>query len=289
VPVIYHRIPERRVYGKPLGRHFKWDTRNYLYQTREVAGVPVLLKRYIAILNQGQVGSCTGNEQTGVLGTGPFFSTLPVGTDLNEAFALRIYSAAEDIDGDGPYPPNDNGSSGQSAAQAAKNMGLISGYTHATTVSAMSNAIQSGVPVGVGVNWYSSFDNPPQSGVISISPGAYVRGGHEFEVRGDDPGAQMFYCDNSWGTSYGLNGSFQMPYSVMDRLFSEGGDCTVCVPLSQPAPGPGPGPAPGKPTPADVALDAVAGPWAARNRIRPDLVKLKAAITQWETDSGLSA
>lgn len=285
--VVYHRIPEIVVPGKPLGRHYKWDSRNdaYLFTVSgPVRRTPTLFRRRIPILNQGQVGSCTGNEQTGVLGTDPFFITIPANLTLDESFALMVYSGAENIDGDGPYPPNDNGSTGQSAAQYVLNQHLISGYQHATDVNSMATALQSG-PVGIGINWYSSFDAPNASGVITIAPGAYVRGGHEVEVRGVDPDAQMFYADNSWGTSWATNGSFQIPYVVMDRLFSEGGDCTVCIPITSPAPTPSPV---STATVADKALYQVAGPWAQGPRARSDLRTLKAAILQWEADSGLT-
>jgi len=198
--------------------------------------------------------------------------------DLDEAFALKDYSGAEDIDGDGPFPPNDNGSSGQSAAQWTLNQKLISGYTHASSSADMADALQDG-PVIVGVNWYDSFDNPGSGGLISVSPGASVRGGHEFLVRGCKVSDQLFLADNSWGASWGNAGSMEFSFATMDRLFSEQGDCTVSIPLSQ-AP---PVPVPPVPQTADQALWDVAGPWAAQVRTRPDLVTLKASLETWKT------
>lgn len=279
--ITWQRIPEHVVPGMRLGRHVKRDSRSALYpyrhDRREVTAQ--LWARNIPILDQGDVGSCTGNAETGCLGTDPFWQDLPAGhPTLNEKEALRLYSAAEDIDGDGPYPPNDNGSTGPSVCQAALNAGLISGYTHASDVTTMAQALQAG-PVIVGVNWYDSFDTPASDGTISISPGAQVRGGHEFVVRGVDPSASMFHADNSWGTSWGDQGSMQFSYATMERLFSESGDCTVSVPLSQPAPVP-------VPTDPDAALWAVAGPWCAQTRTRPDLVALKAALVAWHAAKG---
>ena len=273
-------IPEEIVPGHRLGRHFHYDSRSaaYAYRrdpARELAAV--LHKRDVPILDQGNVGSCTGNAMTGCLGTDPVFGDLPPAhPTLDEAEALKLYSAAETIDGDGPYPPNDNGSSGTSVMQAAKNTGLISGYTHATSVVDMSAALQD-QPVIIGISWYSSFDTPASNGVIAISKGAYVRGGHEVEVRGDDPAAQQFFADNSWSASWGLNGSFVIPYAVMERLLAEQGDCTVPVPLSQPAPQP----VPPAPADADTTLWATAGPWCVLTRTRPDLVTLKASLQAW--------
>jgi len=246
--VVYRKhIPEEIVPGKRLGRHIKRDSRSLRYAYRSTmpaeAAKDVLWQRHIPILDQGDVGSCTGNEEVGCLGTGPLWDSLPgnVRITLNEHLALSIYSDAEMIDGDGPYPPNDNGSTGTSVAQVALNRGLISGYTHAASVSEMVDALQHG-SVGVGGNWYDSMDHPDSNGFVSISPNAYVRGGHEFEVRGVRVADKLFFADNSWGTVYASSGSFTFSFDTMDRLFSEQGDCTVCVPLSQPAPVPTPNP-----------------------------------------------
>src|SRR6185312_4773152 len=187
----------------PLGRHVRHDSRSlaYRFQTtgRELA--EVLHVRHIPILDQGQVGSCTGNAETGALGSDPLYGTLTTAEKvLNERTALALYSAAETIDGDGPYPPNDNGSSGLSVAQAAKNEGLISGYTHCLSLADFTAALQTG-PVMLGCNWYDSFDTP---------------------------------------TGWGVGGSFVMGWGTLERLLSEQGDGTVPLPLSAPAPVPVP-------------------------------------------------
>lgn len=246
----------------PLGRHVHHDSRNLLYPYQRTAPVlkTVLLARHIPILDQGQVGSCTGNGEVGCLGTDPNFAALPAGTVLDEAEALKIYSGAETIDGDGPYPPNDNGSSGPSAAKAAMQLGLISGYVHCLSLNDVLDALQTQA-VSIGINWYDSFDNPDSTGLLVISPGAQVRGGHEPMLRGIDVDAQTVFGDNSWGTSWGVNGSFSMGWATLERLLAEQGDGTVSVPLSQPAPVPVPPapvpvpvPVPVPPTPVPVPV-----------------------------------
>jgi len=262
--VTRRRITEHPVPGKPLGRHVEHDSRSlaYRYQRTRVAPVTVLHHRRIPILDQGDVGSCTGNAQAGAMGSDPLYATMPPGTVLDEKEALRLYSAAETIDGDGPYPPNDNGSSGLSVAKAAKKAGLISGYTHILSLADLLDALAA-APVIVGVNWYDSFDEPPASGLVSIAAGAQVRGGHEFVIRGCDVPGRLLHADNSWGTSWGLSGSFTLSWDTMTRLLAEDGDGTVSVPLTQPAPVPVP-PSPPAPsvqklwTAARAALDAFA-------------------------------
>jgi hypothetical protein len=200
------------------------------------------------------VHNCTGNAMTGALATGPLFAVLPANHPiLDEIEALALYSAAEVIDGDGPYPPSDNGSTGPSVAKAAEDARLISGFTHYTDLDSTLQALMDG-PVILGVNWYSSFDEPAADGTVSIGEGAYVRGGHEVVARSVDTDAEMIGLDNSWGTAWGVQGSFKMSYVTLERLLAENGDCTAPGPLKPPAP-PEPVPVPvPTPTPGPVPV-----------------------------------
>lgn len=282
----YHRSDPRA-----LGRNVHHDSRNlwFPYQRTAPALASVLHKRNAPILNQGDIGSCTGNGETGVLACDPNFAALPAGHDtLNEALALRIYSGAETIDGDGPYPPNDNGSSGPSAAKAAMQLGLIAGYTHILSLADLEDALQTQA-VSIGINWYDSFDSPSPSGLLTISKGAEVRGGHEPMLRGIDVDAKTFFGDNSWGTSWGVNGSFTIGYATMERLLSEQGDGTVSVPLGSPAPTPvppGPSPSPGV-DPADTTLWTATKRWSAEPHIEGNH-KAAQAVRTWAAAKGLS-
>jgi hypothetical protein len=300
--VFHRRIPWHAADGDralPLGRNVHHDTRNlwYPYQRAAATLVTVLHARNIPILDQGQVGSCTGNGEVGVLGCDPNFALLPAGTVLDEAEALAIYSAAETIDGDGPYPPNDNGSSGPSAAQAAKNAGLIAGYVHCLSLSDVLDALQSQA-VSIGINWYDSFDNPPASGLLTISPGASVRGGHEPMLRGVDVDAQTVFGDNSWGTGWGVSGSFTMGWDTLTRLLAEQGDGTVSVPLGAvpptpipPGPTPTPTPTPPGPGPddADTALwTPRVRHWAENEHHTGDNRHTASALRTWADAKGFS-
>jgi hypothetical protein len=237
-----YRIPEIVVPGKRLGRHVNHDERSLAYAIPETdVVVSVQWPRVIPVLNQGDVGACTGNACTGLLGTQPddtaLAAKLAAGLVLDESLALTLYSEAETIDGDGPYPPNDNGSSGLSVAQAAKNAGLCSGYTHALSIAAAHTAIQAG-PFMVGSDWYDSFDTTDANGLVEIVPGAAVRGGHEYECRGYDAPTDLWHFVNSWGESYGVAGEFYYSSATFEALLANDGDVTALVPLSQPAPTP---------------------------------------------------
>jgi hypothetical protein len=202
---------------------------------------------------------------------------------LDGALALRVYSEAESIDGDGPYPPNDNGSSGLSVCQAGKADGFLSGYTHCFSLSDTLAALMAG-PVLLGINWYSSFDEP-DNGLVAIKPGAWVRGGHEVLCRGVDVGSMTVLCDNSWGTGWGNAGSFSMSFDTLTRLLSEDGDATVPIPALLPAPVPVPAPAP-DPASADQILALVARPWVAHHHTGTNAV-MQRATEAWLRAKGL--
>jgi hypothetical protein len=296
--VYRERIPEIVVPGKPLGRHIHHDSRSlaYAWQHSGAAPATTLWQRMTDMLNQGQTSSCKGNAMDAACGTQPLYQALPITHPLlTEAEALLLYSAAEMIDGDGPYPPNDNGSSGLSVCKAAKQQGLISGYRACLSLADMNDALQAG-PVIVGVNWYSGFDHPDASGFVSLGANDQLRGGHEFLVRGTDVSAVRFTADNSWGTGWGLKGTFQFSWDDMARLLSEQGDCYAPVPLNQPAPVPVPVPQPAPPAPApgpvapdfdryDIALANATAPWAQRFHVGGN-ERTATALRSWLTAKG---
>ena len=247
--VVHDRIEEQVVPGKRLGRHVRHDSRNRRYAWQRSGSAPAsqMWARHGDVLDQGNLGSCTGNALVGALECDPVFGSLPPAHPaLDETLAVAVYSAAEKLDGGAGYPPEDNGSSGPSAAQAAVNMNLISGFLHCFSLPDVLDALQFH-PVMIGANWYQGFDSPDSTGLVTIS--GNVRGGHEFLCRGVDVDTQTLHFDNSWGTSWGADGSFSMSYATLERLLGEQGDATIALPLSVPAPSPEPVPV--QPVPAD--------------------------------------
>jgi hypothetical protein len=189
----------------------------------------------------------------GVLATEPF-GGLPA-TD-NQARAL--YSRATRLDAfPGQWPKDDTGSTGLAVAKGATEMGLISGYTHATSLLAALGALQRG-PVITGVRWSDRMMTPESDG--EVRAGGNTVGGHEFEVSGVDEGLQRVWCWQSWGPDWGLGGRFYLTFDTWAALLADDGDVTVPIPLASPAPEPMPGP-------LDPDLDEfvkVAEPWATR-------------------------
>ena len=251
--VLYvRRIKETPVEGKRLGRHVRHDPRSlgYLYPAHKVDGLESIRhERRIPVLDQGNVGSCTGNATEGACGTSVLFDVIPstvsakpTGDALkDEKQALSLYSAATKLDSyRGTYPPTDTGSDGLSVAKAAKAAGLISGYTHCTDLDSALKAL-SQQPVITGVSWYEGMDSPDAKGLVKVA--GSVRGGHEFVLDELDVENQLVGATNSWGDSFGVGGRFYISWSDFSRLLSEQGDVTVFIPLSEPTP-PSPTPNP---------------------------------------------
>lgn len=233
-----------------LGRHVRHDSRSLQYQV--VAKDPSELKsvtwsRYIPVLDQGQLGSCTGNAGTGCLGTGVYWME-GQNLSLDENYAVQLYSDATKIDSAaGEYPPTDTGSDGLAIAQVLQSRGLISGYQHATSLEAALTALAAR-PVIVGIEWRQDMFKPNPDGQIHIT-GA-VAGGHEIVFDQLDVENKRVWFTNSWGDSWGVHGRAYLTWEDFGTLLDAQGDVVSFVPASQPAPTPAPGPVNPQPSPA---------------------------------------
>lgn len=239
-----------------LGRHVEHDPRNLAYAhgvLPKSALKPVQWTRRIAILDQGQVGSCTGNALTGVLGTDSVGRTaatsLTVKADaqgvfsagtyaLDEVFALKAYTLNTLLDSiPGSYPGQDTGSSGPACGKSGQQLGALSGYTHAFSLAALKSALQSG-PAMIGIPWLNSMFDPDANGTLTVDKNSGVAGGHELVVGGWD--GSVFRLDNSWSTSWGDRGTGYVKEADLQWLLSQDGDVTVPAYTVAPSPVPVP-------------------------------------------------
>src|ERR1035437_10078952 len=170
-------IPEIIVPGKRLGRHISVDARNTQHPAETAPSIVSVKHASTGLpLDQGATSSCTGHAIVGSLNSVPHWKQGQ--SSLKEADAMKVYSLEEQQMGFGPFPPNDNGGSGLDVCKAAKSLGWLNGYQHATGIDAALRALVIR-PVMTGINWYNSFDTPDANGVVAIANDATVRGGHE--------------------------------------------------------------------------------------------------------------
>lgn len=95
----------------------------------------------------------------------------------------------------------------------------------AQTESAIETALHANLPIVCGFTVYESFESAKvaKTGIVPM-PGRResVVGGHCIVIVGYNHTTGMFICANSWGTEWGLDGYFEIPYEyVMGQLFSD--------------------------------------------------------------------
>jgi hypothetical protein len=222
--IFRERLDEEVVKGMRLGRHVEHDARSREFAAARAPTIQSVTHNATGLpLDQGNIGSCTANALCGALDSAPNFAG---GTPLDEQEAVKVYELETQLEGD-PYPPNDPGGSGLMVCKAGKQMGLISAYHHAFGIQ---HALEALVlkPVITGINWYTSFDQPdPRTGLVELTPGATVRGGHEIVADEIDADNKLVWFWNSWGTSWGVAGRFCMSFDTWDQLLQQRGDVTV--------------------------------------------------------------
>jgi hypothetical protein len=236
---LYHRFEEEKHAGMRLGRHQWLDGRSLAFMVEnDVAEMARVLtdrewERVLAVLDQGTLGSCTGNAGTGALGTEPFYSAVgnavlgdPSDAIAAEKFAVDLYAAATEVDPyPGTYPPEDTGSSGLAICKVLKTRGTIPRYRWARSPYGLLRLLQYG-PVLQGMPWYNAFFEPDSDGFIDADPrwqGSGVAGGHEVEAVGaeldtsDAFNSTIIYV-NSWGASWADGGRFRMRLRTYEQL-----------------------------------------------------------------------
>jgi hypothetical protein len=239
--LIYRKFEEALHEGMRLGRNLWLDARSLAYMVEnsvEAMGRPIRdqqWERVLDILDQGQLGSCTGNAGTGALGTQPFYDAVgravlpdPHEGKAAEDFAVELYGAATIVDGyPGTYPPDDTGSSGLAICKVLKSRGTINGYRWARSPYGLLQLLQRG-PVLQGMPWFESFFEPDGQGFIDTNPHwptSTLAGGHEVEAVGveidqRDVFSSVITYVNSWGPGWGDQGRFRMRLRTYEKLDS---------------------------------------------------------------------
>lgn len=225
---IKHRLfPETPGRKHRLGWHQKTDSRSLgehgaVAHLQSLGEAHLLSKplesktwlRRLPPLDQGDLGSCTGNAIAGLLVTEPNASDgVADDVKVTEALAVKIYSLASRLDDcDGAYPPEDTGSDGTSASKAAHQLGLISAYKWCETAATVFAILSHKGPVAFGTPWFAGMEDVDAQGFIHVT--GKNEGGHEYGViaivvdKSVDGGGFLVMC-NSWGSSWGI--SWPMP------------------------------------------------------------------------------
>lgn len=208
-----------------FGRLVDHDERSKLPQYR-AATLPALRdvkhRRYGAVLDQGETGSCVGHAAAHDLNSAPLH--LNRQHNLTHADALDVYSKATAIDAfPGSYPPDDTGTSALAAGKALVRSGKITAYHHAFGIAEVLAALMLR-PVMLGTWWYEGM----MHGGTLRPTGAQV-GGHEYLANGYDAEGKRVRILNSWGAGWGDRGMAWITVDDLASLLDDDGDAMVLV------------------------------------------------------------
>jgi len=171
--------------------------------------------------NQGRTSQCVGYAWSHWIEDGPITHT---GTPPIVRPDV-IYYNAQKID---EWPgENYNGTSVRAGAKYLQQIGKISSYYWAFDLDTLIRTILYLGPAVVGTNWYSSMFYPSSSGLIRAT--GRVVGGHAYVINGVDTQKQLFRLKNSWGQTWGQNGSAYISFADMRKLIREYGEICIAV------------------------------------------------------------
>jgi C1A family cysteine protease len=234
--------------------HYGWipdlpDQRDHLY----AAPPPVLSTLPTAVdltpdcppvYDQGQLGSCTANGIAGAIEFDQMKQKLP---DIFTPSRLYIYYNERVIEGtvatdsgamirdgiktvghDGachealwPYDVAQFATKPADAAYADGKQHVAVTYQRvARNLAQMKGCIAAGYPFVFGFSVYASFESPEvaKTGHASMPASSeQLLGGHCVDAVGYDDANQWWICRNSWGTGWGMQGYFTLPYAYLTQ------------------------------------------------------------------------
>ncbi len=200
-----------------------------------------------AIEDQGNLGSCTGNALAGAIEFLERKNKVP----FIDASRLFIYYNERVIEG---TVKSDSGAMIRDGIKTLKKQGVcnekrwpyiiskfavkptapcykealehqITSYHRIVTLDEMRTCLAEGFPFVFGFTVYEGFESQDvaKSGIVNMpQPNERAVGGHAVLGVGYDETEKRFIVRNSWGTGWGQQGYFTMPYEyVADRNLSD--------------------------------------------------------------------
>lgn len=214
------RISQTR---RRLDRRVQFDDRSRAFPIRALLPAAVKPRSFTwecpVRLDQGREGACVGFSITQEYAARPAEHA-----DVTDRQALMLYSAARAIDG---LPDTEEGTSVLAGAKAAVGVGWWTEYRWAFSVEDLALAIGHHGPAVIGVNWYQNMLDPNRDGYLEMT--GPVVGGHAILVAGYNVKRDDFLLVNSWGASWGDNGTARFRGVDMAHLLAEDGE--ACIPV----------------------------------------------------------
>lgn len=215
-----------RVFDLRLSRIPAFDERSKQFRVSAGITQPPVSKKWectLPALDQGVEGACAGYAATQVLRAAPIPHP-----DLDGDFAKRtLYWRAQQIDDweGGSYPgavPFYEGTSVLAVAKVALSLGLIDTYRWAFGIDDVLQGLSFRGPVLLGISWFEYMNSPNQYGYVV--PTGKLFGGHA--IMGNEVNMEEEYVTllNSWGPSWGNNGSCKITFKNLEKLLRRRGE-----------------------------------------------------------------
>ncbi len=223
------------------------DQRDLLYSAiakppRKLPPTVDLREMCSPVEDQGNLGSCTANALVGNLE----FLEKKVGEPVTDLSRLFVYYNERVLEGtvnedsgavirDGiktlvkqgvcsekrwPYVIAKFAKKPTAACYKEASKEQITSYHRILTLDQMRQCLAEGYPFVFGFTVYESFESEAvaKTGQAEMpKPDEQVLGGHAVMAAGYDDGTKRFLIRNSWGTDWGMEGYFTMPYDYLDN------------------------------------------------------------------------
>lgn len=222
----------------------------------------------VPVMDQGQLGSCTGNgiasalaylqEKEGFPMIYPsrlfiYYNERVMEGTVNSDAGAEIRDGIKSVvdlgycpETDWPYDISVFSTKPNTAAYTHAHRDLVKTYQKvAVSVTGLQQALASGYPVVVGFTVFDSFYNHSDGTIDLPSVSDGIAGGHCVIVVGYDQSSQRFKFQNSWGTGWGTNGFGTIPFGYLGSA-NFGGDYWI-ITADQSGPNPPPPPPPPPP------------------------------------------
>jgi len=210
----------------PLGRLVEFDERSRSFPIRALLGEPRKLRSYtwrcLANLDQKSEGACVGFSIAHELIARP--SEVK---DITNVHARAIYKRAQMLD---EWPgENYEGTSVLGGMKALQQLypEAIKEYRWGFTLQDVLETIAYRGPIVLGVNWYNNMFAPDDKGFIHAS--GRLAGGHAILAKGINAKKKYITLHNSWGESWGINGSCYLSFDDLKLLLRNEGE--ACIPV----------------------------------------------------------
>jgi hypothetical protein len=206
-----------------LDRLPEFDCRSLNYPIRALVGDKIPRSYTWAcdqVLDQGTEGACVGFSWAHELIARP-----KVILGITNEIARSFYQRAQQLD---EWPgTNYDGTSVLAGAKTVMEQGFLEEYRWAFNLYDLILAVGYQGPAVLGINWYTGMMNTQPDGFIKVS--GTVAGGHAILMRGVSIKGQYGLLHNSWGPSWGNNGTAKISFDDLQRLMIENGEAAIPV------------------------------------------------------------